>query len=253
MRKPIQKPFERDELIKELSKEFKRLGSLQLLIYDKNRRNHLPSSHIVRRKLGNISWNDVLVICGFESQYNEWDKQKIISTALSKGRQLKFHELLELGLTRGTVAQYFKSFKGLYDELNWDYEEKVFYTSVTNEELLKEYDSLCKDLGKVATGKEINELGKFPFEVYRTRFGTINKVRKLTGYKYNKDPRSITKEICFKEMMNIYSKHGRVSYGELEKRLPFHTRTLLRKFGTTSIHDVWKEVIKEFERRSEND
>lgn len=252
IRKSIQKPFNQKELINELKKEFERLGSLQLINYDKNRQDYLPSSHIVRKKLGDISWNEVLILCGYESQYNEWSKDKIIQVAKSKNKQLKFYELLELGLTRGTITQYFGNFENLYKTLEWEYEEKKFYENVKNEDLLKEYDNLCKDTGKVATSRDIQELSIYPFELFRTRFGTLNEVRKLTGYKHKTDPRTITKEQCMNEMLNLYEKRGRLSYSELKKSLTFSIRTLLRKFGTTSILDVWREVIEESEKRSKN-
>lgn len=249
MRKTTQKPFEREKLIEELKNEFKRIGSTLLVDYDKKRRDCLPSSHIVRKKLGNVTWTDVLVMCGYEGHYKTWTKEKVLNLLKSKGRQLTFNEMVELDIRPHTVKRYFKSYKNMYEELGWEYKEKEFYTDVTNEELLKEYDNLCKELNRVATAKEIDEYSRYNFEIYRSRFGTLNEVRRLSGYRHRVDPRTITKEDCMREMLLIYDKHGRVPYDRLHEIIPFHYRTLLRKFGTTSVKDVWREVIEEYEKR----
>ena len=157
-------------------------------------------------------------------------------------------EIKQQVLQRAPVRTYFGSFQHFYHYLGWEFEPKVFYGDVANDELLTAYDGLCKTIGKIATAKDINAFGEYPFELYRSRFGSINELRRLTGYKNYVDPRIISKEVCMKEMLLIYAKHGRISYSMLEKTLPFHLRTLLRKFGTTSIKDVWKEVIDEYER-----
>ncbi|HSH24976.1 MAG TPA: hypothetical protein VLA13_05505, partial [Massilibacterium sp.] len=237
MRETIQKPFGRDQLINELKKEFERLGDTRLDVYDKKRKDHLPASHIVRRKLGNATWPEVLEICDFQGHYTNWSKEKVLQILNSKNRQLTFKEMKELNIKPHTVNRYFGSYKKLHRELNWEYTEKEFYTDVTNDELKKEYDNVCRLLGKTATTKEINEHSIFSFEVYRGRFGSINELRRVTGYDHYKDPRTITKDECMREMLLIYEKHGRVTYDRLHDILPFHYRTLLRKFGTTSIKD----------------
>lgn len=249
MREPVRKPFERDELIQELKKEFKRIGSLRLADYDKYRRDNLPASNIVKKRLGGVSWYEVLRFCEYESARKSWSKDKILNMLKKQNRQLTYKELKRLGINAGAVNRHFGSFKKLYDVLSWEYKEKEFYIDVTNDELLEEYDNVCRTLGKVATAQELNEYSKYPFELYRSRFGSLNEVRRLAGYEYRINKRSITKEQCMKEMLNVYSKHGRVSYNELNKYLPFHIRTLLRKFGTTSIKDVWEEVIKEHKKQ----
>lgn len=250
MRKSIQKPFGRDELIKEVRKEIKRIRSVKIVDYDKNRKDELPASNIVRKKLGDISWEDVLQLCGYEPFYKSMSKEKIIDLATSQNRQLRFKELEEIGVKYHNVMDHFGSYKNFYDALNWEYEEKEIYSDVTKDELISEYDNVCKTIGKTATAKDLDENSKFPSELYRSNFGTINELKKLAGYDYHRDPRTITKEECMREMLLIYGKYGRVSYGQLHKILPFHYRTLLRKFGTTSVKVVWKEVIEEYERRS---
>ena len=251
MRKSIQKPFERNELISELKKEFKRLGTTSYNVYQSKRKNHLPSGHIIRKKLGNISWEDVVQLCGFKPANIQWNKDRMLSLARSKGKRLTFKELDELGLHADAIYNHFGTIENFYNELGWEYEEREFYIDVTNDELLKEYDDLCKDLGSIATIKEIDEFSKYPSELYRSRFGTINEVRKTLGYEYYKDPRTITKEDCMRAMLNIYSKYGRLPYSKLDEKLTMHIRTVLRKFGTTSIKQVWEEVIEEHKRRCE--
>lgn len=253
MRKPARKPFNKEELLKELKQEFERLGSTRLKVYDEKRRDHLPSSYRVRARLGNISWSEVVALCGYEPYKEFWPKEKIIEVIKKQNKKLSFYELENLGIPRSTVFRIFGSYANLYRALGWDYESKEFFKDVTDEELIKEYDNICRMLGKTATTNDIKEHSKYPFEVFRSRFGTINELRRRAGYEYYIDPRTITKEQCMNEMLNIYEKHGKISYGQLEKILPFNLRTLLRKFGTTSIKDVWKEVIEEFERRKANE
>lgn len=244
-----QKPFERNELIKELSKEFERLNSTKYEDYQNNRKKHLPSGHRVRAQLGNISWSEVVKLTGHDPHSENWNKDKIIKLATSKNRQLTYKDLKKLGINADVVHTYFKSFKNFYNELGWKFEERIFYDHVTNEELLKEYEELSKNLGYAAKTSDIESHSEYPFELYRTRFGSLSDVRRLTGYEHRINPRSISKEDCMKEMLKLYEVHGRVAYDKLNGLLPFHIRTLLRKFGTTSIKDVWKEVIEEYEKR----
>lgn len=249
MRKSIRKPFEKNELIEELKKEFERLGTTNLMVYDKNRKDHLPSSHIVRKQLGGLTWEEVVILCGFQPVTFQWSKEKILSLVKKENKKLTYKEIKNLGISASVIKNHFKTFKDFYEALGWKYEERPVYEDVTNDELLKGYEELSKSLGKPATLRDLSELSEYPSELYRSRFGTVSNVRKMLGYDYKVDPRTITKEMCMREMLLIYENYGRVKYSDLEKMLPFHSRTMLRKFGTTSIKQVWKEVTKEYEKR----
>lgn len=55
---------------------------------------------------------------------------------------------------------------------------------------------------------------------------------------------AITKEECMRELRRINQKHGRLSYSELQKVSSISVSTIFRRFGTSKINVIWKEVLK---------
>ena len=123
----------------------------------------------------------------------------------------------------------------------------ITHDAVGDNDLINEYQSMCEQMNKVATIKDLKENTRYSYDVYRQHFGTISNLRKRAGLSmdYYPSAKSITKTDCVEELLKIYREKGRLSYTKLKKESTISMSTIFRKFGTTRIDEVWDEVIRE--------
>ncbi len=120
----------------------------------------------------------------------------------------------------------------------------------SNEELLQMYNSFSIEIGKGETGATVQDLDSsdeiYNFGVFDTRFGGINEMRKLVGFKVTSTnaKKLYTKEqlrtLLLKEKEKL---KRRLNFKEINnnKNLPT-SRTVLRYFNKTSIAKMWEEI-----------
>ncbi len=118
-----------------------------------------------------------------------------------------------------------------------------------NEELIEMYKIFSIEIGKAVNGATCNDLDNaeeiYNFGVFDLRFGSINKLRELAGFKPLKVGR---KKYTKKKLAELLLKEKK-----LLNRRPFNkeidnnrnlptARTFLRYFKTTSMIKVWEEI-----------
>lgn len=246
----------KDELISKLRDDLVRIGKTDHMSYNLYRSEGMPYHSTVKKILEVDTWEDVLLILGLKPVRRFWTREKLISefSRIVKecGRRPTVKELMiDYGISHPLIRYYFGSYKNLCDLVGVDYD---YHTTVkeSDEELLKMYIDFSERLGKPAGIKELNESKDiYGFEVFRSRFGSITELKLRAGYGAVVDMRRVTKEECLKYMIDVYMKYGRLSLSKLEKSrlLPFSVKTLLRRFGTNKISEVWGIVEKEVYKR----
>lgn len=247
---------DKDVLLSAIKAEFERLGTTRYAVFNKNKSSHLPCAVTIRKRLG-MNWNEIVMACGYDVTYHRWNKDKIaklINDVYAKYQDVTMSLIEKHGLKDTVLLDYFISLKDACDYAGVEYKrQKRIETPETNEELLQMYIKFSNKLGRAARVRDLdNSPTIYNFEVFRSRFGSLEELQKQAGYQPKKHHKSISKEYCLNVMLNIYKEYGKIPYDKLKEMLPFAIRTLLRKFSTTKIDDVWNEVIKHSTRNSSN-
>lgn len=95
--------------------------------------------------------------------------------------------------------------------------------------------------------RRIEKSTAYTYEIYRQHFGTIGQLRNVCGFKVETKRATpvITKVDCKRELLEIYRKYGRASYSQLQEKSTISMSTMIRKFHTTKINEIWDEVLKD--------
>lgn len=118
---------------------------------------------------------------------------------------------------------------------------------VSDQELIDEYKKISAEFGQPATIEELKKSTAYTYEIYRQHFGTIGQLRKACEFKVKTKRATpvITKDDCKRELLGIYRKYGRVSYSQVKEKSAISMSTIIRKFHTTKINEIWEEVLKD--------
>ena len=157
----------------------------------------------------------------------------------------------ETGIRAETIGKHFGSWNKFLKLMN---ETKIYNTSKvihTEEELLDMYRKYSFKLMKEEYGASAKDLrdSDFPYsiEVLLVRFGSMNNLRKLAGFKERNPGKSIYTKTELKEILykKYVEKERILTQRELkeDKDIP-SLGTFLRYFQTTRISEVWAEVLK---------
>lgn len=247
----------KEALIKQVQSEFERLGTTRYEIFDTKRSSELPCARTVTKRLGLKNWSEVVATWGYDVTYQQWDKDIIadlIREVHSIHNDVSLRLLEKHGLRDKVLTSYFNSLPDACRYAGVEYfRQKRQDTPETDDELLQMYISFSEKLGRPARTRDLNNTNEiYGFEVFRSRFGSLEELQRRAGYEPEPHHRSISKERCLAVMAEIYTKHGRVPYEKLNELLPFAIRTLLRKFSTTRIDVVWNEVAAYCEKSDES-
>lgn len=243
-----------EELLESLKKELIRINSTVQTEYDtKKQEGHFHSTSIMRRL--NLTWREIVkeidlkparylnpkneLLADLKEEFKRIGSYKK-STYIEKRNKKKFPNprfltkhlgMNWLEITRACGRENVSAFKK---------------DQVTDEQLIDEYKRLSKRNGKPLTVRELQSETAFSYDIYRQHFGTIGELRKASGFKEKtKNPTPIvTKEDCIKELQLIHDKHGQLSYNLLKEKSNISLSTIFRKFHTTKITQIWKEVLK---------
>lgn len=157
----------------------------------------------------------------------------------------------ETGIRGETVGVHFGTWNKFLKLMNETEIYDVTKVIHTEEELMKMYKEYSIKLGKTEYGASTGDFKKpdFPYspEILIIRFGSMNNLRKLVGFKTKPN---LKKQYTKKELKEIlykkYKEKGRkLTQNELRKdqKVP-SMNTFLRYFQTTKMSDVWKEVLE---------
>ncbi|UYL93716.1 hypothetical protein NIIg32_gp67 [Parageobacillus phage vB_PtoS_NIIg3.2] len=240
-----------EELGQILKKELQRIGSASLEAYDSKRSKGMPSSVTIKRRF-EMNWTEVLKFIGIDEndikrrfRSRESIIQAVSELAQKLGRAPTLSECEKVHVNRKAIYTYFNDFSELLHEAGINKTFNIQEVPESNEQLLDMYRQFSKKLGRPARIRDLNESDEiYDFDVFKSRFGSLYDLQRLAGFDVKQDRRKIFKQDVENVMIEIYRKYGRVSYKKLCELLPFSYRTVLRRYNTTSINDVWNEIIK---------
>ncbi|WP_307435256.1 homing endonuclease associated repeat-containing protein [Bacillus sp. V2I10] len=114
---------------------------------------------------------------------------------------------------------------------------------MSDQELIDEYKKISAEIGQPATIEELKKSTAYTNEIYRQHFGS--QLRKACGFKVKTKRATpvITKDDCKRELLGIYRKYGRVSYSQVKEKSTISMSTIIRKFHTTKINEIWEKVL----------
>lgn len=241
-----------EELLNIIKKEFERIGSSEYRLYDKYRNRDLPASkYIVNRY--NSTWNGLLELMNIELNVKRLGKEEFDKWFIDLVNELgevpsRYFLQNNYSFYVYHMKKYYGNHTNLCKIIDHEIVNKKTVTH-TDEELLQMYYELYLKL-KVAPTKDDLRNNGFPYsgDVFYTRFGSLVEVRKLLNIPQKKayvNRKSISKEEVKKELVTIYNEHGRISANKLNKLCNYSTNTILRKFKTTRMNDVWEEIEKD--------
>ena len=157
----------------------------------------------------------------------------------------------ETGIRVETIGKHFGSWNKFLKLMN---ETEIYNTSKvvhTKEELLDMYKKYSLKLVKEEYGASRKDLGDsdFPYsvEVLLVRFGSMNNLRRLAGFKEVSPGKSIYTKAGLKEMLykKYVEKERKLTQRELKEDKDMPTLgTFLRYFQTTKMSEVWAEVLE---------
>lgn len=244
-----------DITLKSLKKELERIGSTNQEDYDLLKNPDQLSSSAICRRL-NANWREIIAQIGLKPARVLLPKKELLKAIEGEFKRLGSFKKEVYRDKRN--KQQFPNPRVLTDhlEMSWveiikacgseDVKENMADT-VSDEELIREYKELSKSLGKPATIEELKNCTAYTYEIYRQHFGTIGQLRAACGFKMEtkRGNSIITKNDCKKELLGIYRKYGRVSYSQLKEISTISISTMIRKFHTTKINEIWDETLKD--------
>lgn len=243
-----------EELLNLIKNEYKRIKPNNCWEFFKQRDRRIPCLQNLQKRFKG-TYNDILIMAGIsDDDLNcvRRDKEQYLKKLEEVCNKLGYipstNEFIQLGYTPQILAKYFGSYSEAVKEIKKGYVgyKTPVVVKETKEELLKMYIHYSNKIGKpasctdLAKSKEIYNPG-----VFLIRFGSMKDLKEEAGF-----PPIITNktEYTKKGIKNIlkerYLEIGRrltVEEIKLDNRLPAHA-TILRKFQTTKMEDIWKEI-----------
>ena len=183
--------------------------------------------------------------------YRRLKKKKYKNKRISSDMMQK-----ETGIRIETIGKHFGSWNKFLKLMN---EAEIYNISKvihTKEELVEMYIKYSRESGKSEYGASEKDLRDtdFPYssEILLVRFGNMNNLRRLAGFKTKKSGRTIyTKAELGDILYKKYKEKGRrLTQSELRKERDIPVlNTYLRYFQTTKMSEVWEEVLGNKEKK----
>ena len=241
------------EILDALKTELSRLNTKTKSVYDSERNPGEYCSQTICKYLG-MTWREVVSLVCPQPQVK----------LLSKEEQLKAlkGELERIGSYKKRVyaenrnKEKFPNPDLLCKHLDmswWEIAEACRQMNVVenvnatagDEELIEEYKTLSEKFGRPLTNEELKKHTKYSIELYSKRFGTISELKLMCGYELRRgDKKPISKEECVQELIRLYKERGKLlTFDEVIEHSNISMTTILRRFHTTKIKEVWNEVL----------
>lgn len=244
-----------EEILVELKAELIRLNTVTKRIYDSERRSGQYCSQTTCKYLG-MNWREVVSLVFSQSEAEMLlPKEEQLSALKEEFERLGSNKKRIYSQNRNKEKYPNPDLLCKHLEMSWreitracDQMNNVegINVAATDEDLIKEYKSLSDKYGRPLTIQELSKNTIYSFDTYKSHFGTISKLKLMCGYEVRKAyKRTITKEECIQELASLYKKRGKVlTFDEIVEHSNISMTTILERFNTTKIKEVWDEVLE---------
>lgn len=206
-----------------------------------------------------MTFNEILILAGipdeelnFVRRTPEQYLHKLKDIILELGYVPSAKEFSKLGYSPKILAKYFGSYNKAMELLGYSAISRKTPIKVneTDDELLSKYINYSKKIGKPASYNDLNNNSEtHDAAIYNIRFGGMTSLKKAVGFEpCNTYSNKFTKKEIKDKLKELFAEKGRkLTVQELVecKEVPSYT-TILKYFETTSIHQVWDEVLSDF-------
>lgn len=173
---------------------------------------------------------------------------KLREVTLRLGYIPSTNEFIALGYTPSILKRYFGSYANAVKEL--DYQEYKYKTPVSvkedNKQLLEKYIAFSNKIGKPASWLDLEKSSNiYNPGVFTIRFGGIKDLKREAGFEViDKNNEIYNKKEIQNKLIQLYKEKGkRLSVKEIKESLELPClATILRKYKTTKISEVWEEI-----------
>jgi len=243
-----------NELLDLIRKEYYRIQPEECSVFFKKRDRRIPCLPNLQKRFGK-TYNGILIMAGikdddlnFVRRNKEEYLNKLKEVTLRLGYVPSINEFISLGYTASIIKKYFGSYANAVKELG--YQEYKYKTPVNvtenNQELLEMYINFSNKIGKPASGLDLSKSSAiYHSGVFVIRFGSMKNLKKEAGFKIiDKNQEIYKKEDIKNKLIQLYKKKGgrlKVKEIKADNELPCYT-TILIKFRTTKIVEVWEEI-----------
>jgi hypothetical protein len=248
------------ELLHLIREEYYRIKPEKCFEFFEKRDRIIPCLPILKKRFGK-TYNGILIMAGVKDddlnlvRRNKEEYLNKLKEVTSKlGYVPSCNEFLALGYTPRIIKKYFGSYANAVKELN--YQEYKYKTPVkvneSKQELLEMYIDYSKKIGKPASCLDLEKSNEiYNPGVFTIRFGSMNNLKKEAGFQIIYGNSEIySKEDIRNKLIELHKKKGgRLTIKEIkaENELP-GLITILSKFNTTKILDVWEEIESSIEK-----
>jgi sulfur relay (sulfurtransferase) DsrC/TusE family protein len=233
------KIYARAELIQYLKLLAEELGRAPK-IYDMDNKRGYPTSAPYRSMFG--SWNNALIECGFDVNYQTYTKPELLSYMKSfyedNGRppMIKDFDNNPSHPSRHAYTIAFGSWNTALLKCGF----KIIHSSFTSEELIGYIHKYYEEYGAVPKYDDFCDNPDYPSpNSYERQFGSWNNSIKEAGYEPYVHAQKYTNEELINYIRDFYSKYNRIpSYSNFSKNPEYPSaRTYSDRFGS------WKNAI----------
>ncbi|MCT1389827.1 hypothetical protein M4D76_16145 [Peribacillus frigoritolerans] len=244
----------KEDILVNLKQELLRIGSSNRASYDQLKKTGNLSSSQISRNLG-LSWREIVKDLGLKPERELSPPNEMLTALKGEFKRLQSFKKEDYKKHRNKEQFPYPGVLTKHLGMTWaeitqacgclDTKESI-KDNVSDEDLIKEYKEMSKEMGKPATIEELKKTTEYSYDIYRQHFGTIGQLREACGFKVKTKRAApiITKDDCVRELRAIYNKNGRLTYNQLKDKSTISLSTIFRKFHTTKINEIWEEVLK---------
>lgn len=241
------------ELLNLIKAEFYRIQPKGCWDFFKQSKN-IPCLPTLQKRF-NKTYNEILILAGIpdeELNFVRRDKkiylQQLKMVADKLGHPPSAKEFNKQGYCSATLRKLFGSYNNALRSAGLEINMTRKKITYNKSELKKQYLNLSKKLGNPASCNDLDNAKDLPnSSSFPLRFGGMKGLKETAGMApstHGPKPK-YSKELIIKMLMDECNKLGRcLTVAEINSNpsLPTHV-TILKYFKTTSIVDVWKEVL----------
>lgn len=242
------------ELLDLIREEFYRIQPEGCFDFFRKRDRRIPCLPNLQKRFGK-TYNEILLMAGvkdddlnFVRRNNEEYLNKLKEVILKLGYVPSITEFNSLGYSASILKRYYGSYANAVKKL--DCEEYRYKTPVSVNEskvqLLEKYVDFSNKIGKPASWLDLEKSSNiYNPGVFTIRFGGMKDLKREAGFEViNKNNEIYNKKDIQNKLIQLYKEKGkRLSVKEINESLELPClATILRKYKTTKISEVWEEI-----------
>ncbi|MFD3156705.1 homing endonuclease associated repeat-containing protein [Haloimpatiens sp. FM7330] len=243
-----------DELLELIKNEYYRIKPKGCWDFMKKRDKRIPCLSKLKERFGK-TYNQILIMSGisddelnFVRRNKEQYLEKLKQISMELGYVPSHQEFLKMGYSPSILKKYYGSYLNAVRELgiNFNLSETPIIVKESKEELLDMYIRFSESLGGPASCNDLEKSKRiYNAGVFRIRFGGMKGLKKSAGFEpIYKNNEKYTKEYIKNMLRKLYIENNRrLTAKEMaeDSDLPSLV-TVLTKFKTTKISDIWQEI-----------